>query len=108
MCPTFAKRMTGDASTTHCTWDNADAPAEYQRTMSMREYAYIPGDGSADLSIYVDSLDGIETLPMRVNHFGKRGSFVQFAGLEDDVARPETPDGGLAFEMDALNCTCWN
>ena len=86
-------------------WDNPDAPAEYQRTMSMREYAYIPGDGSADLSIYVDALDGIETLPLRVNYFGKRGSFVQFVGMEEDVARPETADGGLAFEMDDFSDT---
>jgi hypothetical protein len=81
-------------------WDNPDAPAEYQHTMSLREYAYLPGDGSADLYVYVDSLDGIEHLPPRVNYFGKRGSFVQFAGLDEGVDRPEFPDDGLAYELD--------
>lgn len=80
-------------------WDNDEATAEYKTTMSLREYAFIPGDGSADLSIFIDSLEGIETLPPRINYFGKRGSFVQFVGQDEADPSPE-PDEGLHFEME--------
>lgn len=80
-------------------WDNPDAPAEYKTTMSLREYAHIPGDGSSDLHIFVDSLDSIEELPPRVNYFGKRGSFVQFVG-QDEADPPPEPSEGMAFELD--------
>lgn len=80
-------------------WDNPEAPSEYKTTMSLREYAYIPGDGSSDLHIYLDSLDGIEDLPPRVNYFGKRGSFVQFVG-HDEADPPPEPAEGIAFELD--------
>ena len=80
-------------------WDNPAATAEYKTTMSLREYAHIPGDGSSDLHVYVDSLDGIEELPPRVNYFGKRGSFVQFVGY-DEADPPAEPDEGLAFGLD--------
>ncbi|MBA2670634.1 MAG: hypothetical protein H0U67_09710 [Gemmatimonadetes bacterium] len=80
-------------------WDNPEATAEYQRTMSLREYAFIPGDGSADLHIYFDSLDGIEDLPPRVNYFGKRGSFVQYTG-HDEADPPLEPEEGLVFELE--------
>ena len=81
-------------------WDNPEATSEYQQTMSLREYAYLPGDGSADLHVYVDSLDGIEELPPRINYFGKRGSFVQYVGKEE--AEPPTfpDDSGLSFELE--------
>ena len=81
-------------------WDNPEATAEYQTTMSLREYAYIPGNGNADLLIYIDSLDGIEALPSRVNYFGKRGSFVQFIGAEE-AEPPSIPENvGLLFELE--------
>lgn len=80
-------------------WDNPDAPAEYKTTMSLREYAHIPSDGSSDLHVYIDSLDGIEELPPRVNYFGKRGSFVQFVGQDEAEPSPE-PTEGLPFDLD--------
>ncbi len=80
-------------------WNNPEATAEYQRTMSLREYAFIPGDGSADLHIYLDSLDGIEDLPPRINYFGKRGSFVQYVGV-DEADLPPEPEEGLVFELE--------
>jgi hypothetical protein len=80
-------------------WDNPEAPAEYKTTMSLREYVHIPGDGSSDLYIYIDSLDGIEELPPRVNYFGKRGSFVQFVG-QDEAEPPPEPSEGMAFDLD--------
>lgn len=81
-------------------WDNPEAPSEYQKTMSLREYAYIPGDGRADFEIYLDSLDGIEHLVPRVNYFGKRGSFVQYVGKDEGVDPPGLPDEeGMAFEL---------
>lgn len=81
-------------------WDNPEAPSEYQRTMSLREYAYIPGDGSADFNVYLDSLEGMEELPPRVNYFGKRGSFVQYV-KQEEVEPPDLPDDtGLLFELE--------
>jgi hypothetical protein len=67
--------------------------------MSLREYTYIPGDGSADLYIYIDSLDGIEELPARVNYFGKRGSFVQYVD-QDEMEKPDLDQSGLPFELE--------
>ena len=83
-------------------WDNPEATAEYQQTMSLREYAYMPSEGSADLRIYFDSLDGIEDLPPRINYFGKRGSFVQYVG-QDEAEPHEGGAGenqGLRFELE--------
>lgn len=86
-------------------WDNPKATSEYQQTMSLREYAYIPGDGSADFHIYLDSLDGMEELPPRVNYFGKRGSFVQYVGQEE-AEPPDLPDDeGLVFELEDFSDT---
>lgn len=81
-------------------WVNPEATAEYQTTMSLREYAYIPGDGSADLSIFIDSLEGIEELPPRVNYFGKRGSFVQYVGQEELETPEILEDTGLYYELE--------
>lgn len=80
-------------------WDNPKATAEYQQTMSLREYAYIPGDSSADFYIYLDSLDGIQDLPPRINYFGKRGSFVQYIGQDEDSPPPE-PEEGFIYELE--------
>lgn len=80
-------------------WDNPAAPAEYQQTMSLREYAFIPADGSSDLFIYIDSLTGIEDLPPRINYFGKRGSFVQYMG-QDEIEAPKEPAEGIIFELE--------
>lgn len=82
-------------------WDNPEAPSEYQKTMSLREYAYIPGDGRSDFGVYLNSLDGVEHLVPRVNYFGKRGSFVQYVGKDEEVEPPEFPEEeGLAFELE--------
>ena len=97
--PCWVKILTPKRSDEKATWSNPDAPAEYKTTMSLREYAYIPGDGSSDFHIYLDSLDGIEELPPRVNYFGKRGSFVQFVGW-DEADLPPEPEGGLTFELE--------
>jgi len=80
-------------------WDNPEAQAEYQTTMSLREYAHIPSDGNADFTVYLDSLDGIEDLPPRINYFGKRGSFVQYVGQKEVNTPPDLAEG-MAFEMD--------
>jgi hypothetical protein len=88
-------------------WDKPEATAEYQSTMSLREYAYIPADGSSDLLIYIDTLDGIEELPARINYFGKRGSFVQFIGKEDN-AEPYLPLEGMECTLqDFSNKATW-
>jgi len=83
--PCWVKILDLKRSEFRAQWDKPEATAEYQSTMSLREYAYIPADGSSDLMIYIDSLEGIEDLPARINYFGKRGSFVQFIGKEDNV-----------------------
>ena len=80
-------------------WNNPEATAEYQSTMSMREYAYIPGDGTADFSVFIDSLDGIEDLPARINYFGKRGSFVQYIGQEE-ADPPVLPAEGMEYTLE--------
>lgn len=80
-------------------WNNPQAQAEYKSTMSLREYAYLPGDGSGDLSIYIDALDGIEHLVPRINYFGKRGSFVQFVGFEE-AETPEEVTEGMLYELE--------
>lgn len=97
--PTWARILDLKRSEFRAQWNNPEATAEYQTTMSLREYAYIPSDGTSDLCIYIDSLEGIEDLPARINYFGKRGSFVQYVGQEL-VALPSLPDGGFAFELE--------
>lgn len=92
--PCWVKILDLKRSEFRAQWDKPEATAEYQSTMSLREYAYIPADGSSDLMIYIDSLEGIEDLPARINYFGKRGSFVQFIGKEDNVD-PHIPLEGM-------------
>ncbi len=97
--PCWVKILDLKRSEFRAQWNNPEATAEYQSTMSMREYAYIPGSGHADFYIYVDSLKGIEELPPRINYFGKRGSFVQYVGQEQ-ADLPVLPNTGMEYELE--------
>lgn len=105
--PCWVKIMDLKRSEFRNQWNNPDATAEYQSTMSLREYAYIPGDGSADLFIYVDSLEGIEELPPRINYFGKRGSFVQLIEIEKNHAPYVPLEGMECFLQDFSEKATW-
>ena len=60
-----------------------EAPVGFQSTVGFREYVYL--EGSLDVAFPVkdeaQSRDLLQLL-VRINYFGKRGSFVQYAGFE--------------------------
>jgi hypothetical protein len=58
-------------------------PIGYLSTVGFREYVYLRGYW--DIGLPVDAADDavlLSSLAVRVNYFGKRGSFVQFLGSE--------------------------
>jgi hypothetical protein len=63
--------------------EDYEPPVGFQSTVGFHEYVHLQGE----LSIALPVLDEVQSrhllqLAVRVNYFGKRGSFVQYAGFE--------------------------